>query len=155
MALPNQFQGSLCPSEKIQTKLSKQKHIFSYTDFLFHFQSGKILAPHTKLYVSLGLNKPAFSLMSKHAGANDDTYKIEIINCDLYARIVDVDASINKEIENVSYQGNSMLYPMRRMKMEQHRIPANMREQPSPGGNRIAMKNIHCVCSARCVQRKH
>ena len=54
--------------------------------------------------------------MSKHAGANDDTYKIEIINCDLYARIVDVDASINKEIENISYQGNSMLYPMRRVK---------------------------------------
>ena len=86
------------------------------------------MPPHTKLYVSLEQNKLAFSLMSKHAGANDDTYKIEIINCDLYARIIDVDASINKEIENISYQGNSMLYPMRRVQMEQHRIQANMQD---------------------------
>ena len=84
------------------------------------------MPPHTKLYISLEQNKPAFSLMSKHVGANDDTYKIEILKCELYARIVDVDPSINKEIQNVSYWGNSMLYPMKRVKMEQHRIPANM-----------------------------
>ena len=107
----------------------QSKNIYLVTRiFSSIFDQEKYLPPHTKLYISLEQNKPAFSLMSKHAGANDDTYKIEIVNCDLYARIVDVDASINKEIESVSFQGNSMLYPMRRVKMEQHRIPANMRD---------------------------
>ena len=105
------------------------KNIYLITPiFSSLFEQEKYLPPHTKLYISLEQNKPAFSLMSKHVGANDDTYKIEILKCELYARIVDVDPSINKEIENVSYRGNSMLYPMKRVKMEQHRIPANMRD---------------------------
>ena len=39
-----------------------------------------------------------------------------------------MDSMVDKEIENVTFQGNSMLYPLRRVKMEQHRISANMHD---------------------------
>ena len=41
-------------------------------------------------------------------------------------RILEMDSMVDKEIENVTFQGNSMLYPLCRVKMEQHRISANM-----------------------------
>ena len=39
-----------------------------------------------------------------------------------------MDSIVDKEIENVTFQGNSMLYPLCRVKMEQHRISVNMRD---------------------------
>ena len=39
-----------------------------------------------------------------------------------------MDSMVDKEIENVTFQGNSMLYPLRCVKMEQHRISTNMRD---------------------------
>ena len=35
---------------------------------------------------------------------------------------------VDKEIENVTFQGNSMLYPLCHVKMEQHRISTNMHD---------------------------
>ena len=81
-----------------------------------------------KLFISLEQNKPAFSLLSKSPGVNDDSYKIEILNCNLYMKILEMDSMVDKEIENVTFQGNSMLYPLRHAKMEQHRISTNMRD---------------------------
>ena len=92
------------------------------------FDQDKWLPPKTKLFISLEQNKPAFSLLSKSVGVNDDSYKIEILNCDLYMRVLEMDSMVDKEIENVTFQGNSMLYPLHRVKMEQHRISANMRD---------------------------
>ena len=46
----------------------------------------------------------------------------------LYMKILEMDSMVDKEIENVTFQRNSMLYPLRRVKMEQHRISANMRD---------------------------
>ena len=43
-------------------------------------------------------------------------------------KILEMDSMVDKEIENVTFQGNSMLYPLHRAKMEQHRISANMRD---------------------------
>ena len=43
-------------------------------------------------------------------------------------KILEMDSMVDKEIENVTFQGNSMLYPLCRVKMEQHRISANMRD---------------------------
>ena len=43
-------------------------------------------------------------------------------------KILEMDSMVDKEIENVTFQGNSMLYPMCHVKMEQHRISANMRD---------------------------
>ena len=52
----------------------QSKNIYLVTPiFSSIFDQEKYLPPHTKLYVSLEQNKLAFSLMSKHAGANDDT----------------------------------------------------------------------------------
>ena len=43
-------------------------------------------------------------------------------------KILEMDSMVDKEIENVTFQGNSMLYRLRRVKMEQHRISTNMRD---------------------------
>ena len=43
-------------------------------------------------------------------------------------KILEMDRMVDKEIENVTFQGNSMLYPLRCVKMEQHRISANMHD---------------------------
>ena len=43
-------------------------------------------------------------------------------------KILEMDSMVDKEIENVTFQGNSMLYPLHRVKMEQHRISANMHD---------------------------
>ena len=43
-------------------------------------------------------------------------------------KILEMDSMVDKEIENVTFQGNSMLYPLCCVKMEQHRISANMHE---------------------------
>ena len=48
-----------------------------------------------KLFISLEQNKPAFSLLSKSPGVNYDSYKIEILNCDLYMKILEM---VDKEI---------------------------------------------------------
>ena len=107
----------------------QSKSIFLVTPIFSEiFDQDKWLPPKTKLFISLEQNKPAFSLLSKSAGVNDDSYKIEILNCDLYMRVLEMDSTVDKEIENVTFQGNSMLYPLRRVKMEQHRISANMRD---------------------------
>ena len=107
----------------------QSKSIFLVTPIFSEiFDQDKWLPPKTKLFISLEQNKPAFSLLSKSAGAGDDSYKIEILNCDLYMKILEMDSMVDKEIENVTFQGNSMLYPLRRVKMEQHRISANMRD---------------------------
>ena len=99
----------------------QSKSVFLITPIFSEiFDQDKWLPPKTKLFISLEQNKPAFSLLSKHEGANDDTYKIEILNCDLYMKIVEMDSMVDKEIENITFQGNSMLYPLRRVKMEQH-----------------------------------
>ena len=107
----------------------QSKSVFLITPIFSEiFDQDKWLPPKTKLFISLEQNKPAFSLLSKHEGANDDTYRIEVLNCDLFMKIVEMDNMVDKEIENVTFQGNSMLYPLRRVKMEQHRISANMRD---------------------------
>ena len=107
----------------------QSKSVFLITPIFSEiFDQDKWLPPKTKLFISLEQNKPAFSLLSKHEGANDDTYRIKILKCDLYMKIVEMDSMVDKEIENVTFQGNSMLYPLRRVKMEQHRISANMRD---------------------------
>ena len=61
-------------------------------------------------------------------GLDDNSYRVEIEKCEMMIRMVGVDSSVSEEIRNVSYTGASMLFPMRRVKMEQHRIPANMRD---------------------------
>ena len=105
------------------------KSIFLITPIFSEiFDQDKWLPPETKLFISLEQSKPAFSLLSKSPGVNDDSYKIEILNCNLYIKILEMDSMVDKEIVNVTFQGNSMLYPMRRVKMEQHRISANMRD---------------------------
>ena len=43
-------------------------------------------------------------------------------------KILEMDSTVDKEIENITFQGNSMLLPLCRVKMEQHRISANMHD---------------------------
>ena len=77
----------------------QSKSVFLITPIFSEiFDQDKWLPPKTKLFISLEQNKPAFSLLSKHEGANDDTYKIEILNCDLYMKIVEMDSMVDKEI---------------------------------------------------------
>ena len=63
---------------------------------------------------------------------------------------------VDKEIENVTFQGNSMLYPLRCVKMEQHRISANMRDLSVTniliGETELPPKNICYICETRCLQ---
>ena len=93
------------------------------------FDQGKWLPPHTKISVTLEQNKAAFSILSKNVdGVDDNSYRVEIEKCEMMIRMVGVDSNVSEEIRNVSYTGASMLFPMRRVKMEQHRIPANMRD---------------------------
>ena len=107
----------------------QSKSIFLITTvFSEIFDQDKWLPPKTKLFVSLEQNKVAFSLLSKSAGVTDDSCKIKILNCDLYMKILEMDSMVDKEIENITFQGNSMLYPLYHMKMEQHRISANMHD---------------------------
>ena len=107
----------------------QSKSIFLITPIFSEiFDQDKWLPPKTKLFISLEQNKLAFSLLSKAPRVTDDSYKIEILNCDLYMKILEMDSTVDKEIENVTFQGNSMLYPLRHVKMEQHRISANMRD---------------------------
>ena len=98
-----------------------------------------------KLFISLEQNKPAFSLLSKSAGVINDSYKIEILNWDLYMTILEIVSMVDKEIENVS-----VLYPLRHVKMEQHRISRNMRDLCMTNilirGDQITLENICRVC---------
>ena len=53
------------------------KSIFLITPIFSEiFDQDKWLPPKTKLFISLEQNKPAFSLLSKSPGVNDDLYKI-------------------------------------------------------------------------------
>ena len=69
-----------------------------------------------------------FALLNKEDGLGESPLKIEIAKCELYVRMMEVDSYVTKEIESVRYDGSSMLYPLRRVKMEQHRIAANLRD---------------------------
>ena len=109
----------------------QSKSIFLITPIFSEiFDQDKWLPPKTKLFISLEQNKLVFSLLSKAVGVTDDLYKLKILNCELYMKILEMDSMVDKEIENLTFQGNSMLYPLRRVKMEQHRISANMRDLP-------------------------
>ena len=64
---------------------SQSKSIFLITPIFSEiFDQDKWLPPKMKLFISLEQNKPAFSLLSKSAGVTNDSYTIEILNCDLY-----------------------------------------------------------------------
>ena len=46
----------------------------------------------------------------------------------IYMKILEMDSMVDKEIENVTFQVNSMLYPPCCVKMEQHGISTNMHD---------------------------
>ena len=98
------------------------------------FDQNKWLPPQSKLYISMEQNSSNFALMNKEGGIGEHPLKVEIEKCELLVRMIEVDSSVMKEIENVSYEGSSMLFPLQCVKMEQHRIVANMRD--------ISVKNI-------------
>ena len=92
------------------------------------FDQNKWLPPHSKLYISMEQNSSNFALMNKEGRIGEHPLKVEIEKCDLLVCMIEVDSSVMKEIENVSYEGSSMLFPLRCVKSEQHRIAANMRD---------------------------
>lgn len=128
--------GTAMPDEIVHSALHRRlkRSKQSSTIFLLTpihseiFDQPKWLPPHTTLYVTLEQNKPAFTLLSKVERFTDDDFKIEIEKCEMMIRIVEVDSTVSQEIKNMSYTGNSMLYPFRRVKMEHHRIAAYMRD---------------------------
>ena len=50
--------------------------------------------------------------MNKEGGIGEHPLKVEIEKCELLVRMIEVDSSVMKEIENVSYKGSSMLFPL-------------------------------------------
>ena len=90
------------------------------------FDQNKWLPPHSKLYISMEQNFANFALLNKELGIGENPLKVEIENCELFVCMIEVESSVTKEIENVSYEGSSMLFPLQHVKMEQHRILANM-----------------------------
>ena len=90
------------------------------------FDQNKWLPLHSTLYISVEQNSSHFALMNKEGGIGEHPLKVKIEKCELLVRMIEVDSSMTKEIENVSYEGSSMLFPLRCVKMEQHRIAANM-----------------------------
>ena len=92
------------------------------------FDQNKWLPPHSKLFISMEQTSPSFALLNKTDGMGDNPLKIEIEKCEPLVRMIEVDSTVSREIESVSYGGSSMLFPLRCMKMEQHRIPANLRD---------------------------
>ena len=92
------------------------------------FDQNKWLPLHSKLFISMEQNAANFLLLNKEAGLGENPLKVEIEKCELYVCMIEVDSNVTKEIENVSYDGSSMLYPLRCVKMEQHRIAANLRD---------------------------
>ena len=82
------------------------------------FDQNKWLPPHSKLYISMEQNSSNFALMNKEGGIGEHPLKVEIEKCELLAHMIEVDSSVMKEIENVSYEGSSMLFPLQCVKME-------------------------------------
>ena len=76
------------------------------------FDQNKWLPPHSKLYISMEQNSSNFTLMNKEGGIREHPLKVEIEKCELLVRMIEVDSSVMKEIENVSYKGSSMLFPL-------------------------------------------
>ena len=85
------------------------------------FDQNKRLPLHSKLYISMEQNSSNFALMNREGGIGEHPLKVEIEKCELLVCMIEVDSSVTKEIENVSYKGSSMLF-------QQHRIAANMRD---------------------------
>ena len=111
MALQSPTRWLMLLSTDDTNESCQSKSIFLITPIFSEiFDQDKWLPLKMKLFISLEQNKPAFSLLSKSAGVTDDSYKIEILNCDLYMKILEMDSMVDKEIENVTFQGNSMLY---------------------------------------------
>ena len=79
-------------------------------------------------------NSPNFSLLNKTGALGNNPLRMEIEKCELFIHMMEVDSRVSQEIENVSFGGSSMLFPLRHVTMEQHRIAANMRD--------ISMTNI-------------
>ena len=50
--------------------------------------------------------------MNKEGGIGENPPKVEIEKCKLLVRMIEVDSSVTKEIENVSYEGSSMPFPL-------------------------------------------
>ena len=76
------------------------------------FDENKWLPPHSKLYISIEQNSSNFAHMNREGGIGEHPLKVEIEKCELLVRMIEVDSSVTKEIENVSYKGSSMLFPL-------------------------------------------
>ena len=76
------------------------------------FDQNKWLLLHSKLYISMEQNSSNFALMDREGGIGEHPPKVEIEKCELLVPMIEVDSSVTKEIENISYEGSSMLFPL-------------------------------------------
>ena len=84
------------------------------------FEQPKYFPPGIEVRVSFDRKPDKFLLLTKR----DDLYRLVIDEFKLLTRTVDSEDALKDDVQRVSFAGNSLVYPLRRVKMETYTVTA-------------------------------